>query len=83
MAAMSDSASAIVRKYDETSNQDGAILLGVPMRDLTREEWDSYPNWLQQSIDYSGFWSIPRGAPKDTFRTAPAAPGATEAGEAG
>jgi hypothetical protein len=42
---------AIARYYDETKNEDGGALPGVPLRDLTLEEFESFPEWLQRSID--------------------------------
>lgn len=41
----------IARYYDEKANPDGGALPGVPLRDLTQEEYDSYPAWIQASID--------------------------------
>jgi hypothetical protein len=53
---MSDTA----RYYDETKNEgtpgNPAGLPGVPLRDLTQEEFDGYPAWLQASIDGSAMY---------------------------
>lgn len=41
----------IARYYDASKNPEGAALPGVPLRDLTQDDYDSYPAWLQASID--------------------------------
>ncbi len=45
------SESKIARYYDEKANPEGAALPGVPLRDLTTEEFDALPEWLQRSVD--------------------------------
>lgn len=54
----------IARTYDAAKNPGGNGLPGVPLRDLTVEEWGAYPAWLQASIDASPFYTAPKGAPK-------------------
>jgi hypothetical protein len=39
------------RYYDPDKNPDGGALPGVPLRDLTTDEFEHYPQWLQRSID--------------------------------
>lgn len=46
----------IARYYDATQNTDGAFLAGVPLRDLTEEEWDELPAHLQRSVDALPFY---------------------------
>lgn len=41
----------IARYYDASHNPDGGSLPGVPLRDLTEEEFAELPAWLQESID--------------------------------
>lgn len=45
--------STIARYYDEARNPEGAFLDGVPLRDLTEEEFAALPAWLQASVDAS------------------------------
>lgn len=59
--------SAIARYYIAEKNPDGAFLPGVPLRDLTAEEYDALPVWLQLSIDASDFYR----ATKPRTETAP------------
>lgn len=57
------------RFYDASKNPDGATLPGVPLRDLSAEEFEALPLWLQYSIDASAMYrkTKPRAS-------APAAP---------
>jgi len=41
----------IGRYYDESKNPESGLLPGVPLRDISQAEFDSYPAWLQASID--------------------------------
>lgn len=41
----------MTRYYDETKNPEGGALPGVPLGDIDDELFESYPVWLQQSID--------------------------------
>lgn len=54
----------IARSYDAAKNPDGHALPGVPLRDITVDEFKALPAWLQASIDASPFYSAPKGAPK-------------------
>jgi hypothetical protein len=47
---------AIARYYDASKNPDGAVLDGVPLRDLTEEEFAELPPWLQASVDAAPFY---------------------------
>jgi hypothetical protein len=46
----------IARYYDEEKNKDGAFFPGVPLRDLTADEWDAFPGRMQASVDASPFY---------------------------
>ena len=48
-----DDATKIARHYDESKNEMGGAFPGVPLRDLTQAEYDSYAPWIQASIDAS------------------------------
>jgi len=50
------SESKIARYYVESANPDGASLPGVPLGDITQEQFDALPVWLQLSIDASPFF---------------------------
>jgi hypothetical protein len=39
------------RYYDETKNPEKGELPGVPLRDLTADEFAALPQWLQDSVD--------------------------------
>lgn len=39
------------RYYVEENNPDGATIPGVPLRDLTDDEYDALPKWDQASVD--------------------------------
>lgn len=41
----------VARYYDETKNEEGGQLPGVPLRDLTDAEFNALPEWLQASVD--------------------------------
>ncbi len=47
---------AVSRYYDESKNPELAVFPGVPLTDLDDEQFDSYPAWLQASIDASAFY---------------------------
>jgi hypothetical protein len=60
------------RYYDEKANPTGAGLPGVPLRDLSAEEFEALPVWLQYSVDAQPFYrktkptqSAPLKAPKE------------------
>lgn len=42
---------AIARYYNEEKNTDNRFFSGVPLRDLTQEEWDELAEWQKNSID--------------------------------
>lgn len=46
----------IIRTYVPELNPTGAYLPGVPLRDLTRAEYDALPVWLQRSVDRAPFY---------------------------
>lgn len=54
----------IARYYDASANPDGVFLPGVPLADLSVEQWAALPEWLQASIDASGWYSETRPAEK-------------------
>lgn len=65
----------IARFYDETKNADGAYIPGVPLRDLTAEEFDALPKHLQAGVDALPFYRKtrpPSDAPAATRSAAPA-----------
>lgn len=61
---------AIARYFDESKVEPGTSV-PVPMRDLTDEEFDALPDWLQASVDNYPFFRKtnphpePRRAKKD------------------
>lgn len=46
----------IARYYDDSKNEDGRAFDGVPLRDLTDEEFAALPEWLQLSVDAAPFY---------------------------
>ena len=44
------------RYYDETKNPERGMLPGVPLRDLSAEEFEALPVWLQYSVDAQPFY---------------------------
>jgi len=46
----------IARYYDATKNPDHAFFPGVPLRDLTDDEWDALDTRMQESIDATPFY---------------------------
>lgn len=69
---MSDT--TIARYYDAEKNPQGAMLMGVPLRDLTEQEYADLPKWLQASVDDSPFYrkTRPRRAASDADGALPA-----------
>lgn len=47
---------ATARYYVADKNPDEAHLPGVPLADLDEEQYASYPDWLQRSIDACDFY---------------------------
>jgi hypothetical protein len=43
----------IARYYNADANPDGAHFPGVPLRDLTEDEYEALPKHMQHSIDAS------------------------------
>lgn len=41
----------IARYYDAEQNPEEAGLPGVPLRDITQDEFDGYPDYIKASID--------------------------------
>lgn len=59
------------RKYYRADKNPGteanpAMLPGVPLADISDEEYESYPAWLQRSIDASPMYTTtnPKPAPR-------------------
>jgi len=44
------------RYYDASQNREGAALPGVPLRDMSAEEFEALPTWLQYSVDAQPFY---------------------------
>lgn len=44
------------RYYRADKNTDGGSFPGVPLRDIETDEWNSYPEWLQRSVDASDLY---------------------------
>jgi hypothetical protein len=47
---------AIARYYDATKNPDQAFFPGIPLRDLTQDEWDALSDRMRESIDAAPFY---------------------------
>lgn len=47
---------AIARYYDASKNPEERAFDGVPLRDLTEEEFAELPPWLQASVDAAPFY---------------------------
>ncbi len=56
---------AIARYYDASKNPEGAVLDGVPLGDVTEDEFAALPAWLQASVDAAPFYrkTKPRAEP--------------------
>lgn len=52
------------RYYNPERNPSGAYLPGVPLGDMTDQEFAALPLWVQRSVDASGFYfrSKPRSS---------------------
>lgn len=46
----------IARYYDATKNPDGAYFEGVPLRDITEDEWIALEERQQAAIEASPFY---------------------------
>jgi len=56
---------AIARFYVKDNNPDGTGFPGVPLRNIEDAEWDTYPAFIQRSVDASDFFRktpIPKAA---------------------
>jgi hypothetical protein len=40
-----------VARYFDASKDVGGVIAGVPKADIPEEEWDTYPDHLQASVD--------------------------------
>lgn len=63
------------RYYDEAKNEDGTQhIWGVPMRDLSDDEYDALPKWVQAQVDASPMYrkTNPNPEPKAANKTPPA-----------
>lgn len=74
--------SDIARHYDASKNPGGekqpAMFPGVPLRDITLQEWEALPVWLRRSIDASPMYVRAKGSPPPDPEPAPPPPvGAT------
>jgi hypothetical protein len=49
-------ADTIARHYDASKNEEGAALPGVPLADIDEATFESYPQWLKDSIDAAPFY---------------------------
>ncbi len=63
----------VVRTYHADKNTDGrgqpvASFPGVPLRDLTKAEWDEFPVWIRAGVDASAFFSVVPGTVAATKR---------------
>lgn len=63
----------IARYYQDDRNPTGSSFPSVPLADIDDELWDSYPAWLQRSVDA---WANDTGAKVylKTRRVAPTVP---------
>jgi hypothetical protein len=48
----------IIVRYLAEHNPGGAWFPGVPLRDLTQEEWANVPGWLKASCIASGMYEL-------------------------
>ena len=64
--------STIARYYDAEKNPDGGSLPGVPLRDLSEDEFAALPAWVQESVDASPLYrkTKPQGTAKPATKKA-------------
>lgn len=62
-------AGKILYYYDEAANPEGAFFPGVPLADLTEEQFEEQPVWLQASIAAAKFYK--KSAPKKADNATP------------
>lgn len=71
---------AIARYYDASKNPEERAFDGVPLRDLTEEEFAELPPWLQASVDGVPFYRKTKPRPaSEPDAEAPAERAAEEA----
>jgi hypothetical protein len=84
--------SKIARYYDASKNPDGGALGGVPLADMTEEQWDALEPHQRASADALPFYrktkppatsdgpptDVPKPAPAEDKPTAPAKPPAAD-----
>jgi hypothetical protein len=46
----------VARFYDADKNPQEGVIGGAPLADIDQETFDSYPKWLQESIDNSSMY---------------------------
>ena len=49
-------AADVVLYYDADANPNGLSYPGVPLTDLTKEQYEAMPKWIQKSVDASDFY---------------------------
>lgn len=64
----------IARYYQDEKNPDSAALPGVPLRDLTEDEFSALPAWLQASVDAAPFFRKTKPGAGDARAVASSAP---------
>ena len=57
---------SIARYYDASKNPDGGELPGVPLRDLTEDEFAALPPWLQANVDAMPFYRKTKPRPAES-----------------
>lgn len=55
---------AIMFRYDEKKNPEGAHLPGVPLADISNEEYLAMPDWLRESLKSAPFYSYAQSGRK-------------------
>lgn len=55
------------RYYDEAKNTEGRFIPGVPLRDITQDEYEALPKHLQRSVDAADIYrkTKPKSEPKE------------------
>lgn len=73
---------ATARFYRADNNPEGASFPGVPLRDIEKDEWERYPEWLQASVDASTFYqkTNPHPVSRSQAKTEPSQPEPNEDG---
>ena len=55
--------STIARYYDASANPERLYFSGVPLRDITEEEWAALPEHVQRSVDAVSFYRKTKPTP--------------------